>query len=68
MDFGERAHPPDLLAEEGYAYTLNWCHDDQLRRALEHIARARDRGGLWVTTPGAICRHVEALGLPATPG
>jgi peptidoglycan/xylan/chitin deacetylase (PgdA/CDA1 family) len=20
---------PDLLAEEGYAYTLNWCHDDQ---------------------------------------
>jgi peptidoglycan/xylan/chitin deacetylase (PgdA/CDA1 family) len=20
---------PDLLREEGYAYTLNWCHDDQ---------------------------------------
>jgi peptidoglycan/xylan/chitin deacetylase (PgdA/CDA1 family) len=20
---------PDLLAETGYAYTLNWCHDDQ---------------------------------------
>lgn len=20
---------PDLLAEAGYAYTLNWCHDDQ---------------------------------------
>ncbi len=130
----------DLLAEEGYAYTLNWCHDDQpvrvrtrgnrmlwsipypqeindipmivhrqmdadafaqmivdhfdemleqarkqplvmgialhpylvgqphrlrhLRHALEHIARVRDRGDLWLTTPGAICRHVEGLGLP----
>ena len=21
--------PADLLAETGYAYTLNWCHDDQ---------------------------------------
>jgi hypothetical protein len=20
---------PDLLAETGYSYTLNWCHDDQ---------------------------------------
>jgi peptidoglycan/xylan/chitin deacetylase (PgdA/CDA1 family) len=126
---------PDLLAETGYAYTLNWCHDDQpvamgtrtgrrlwsipypqelndipmimarqmdgkdfadmiidqfdemrvqsgqqalvmgialhpyivgqpyrlrhLRRALQHIARARDSGQLWLTTPGAICRHVE---------
>ena len=20
---------PDLLAETGYRYTLNWCHDDQ---------------------------------------
>ena len=20
---------PDLLAEAGYSYTLNWCHDDQ---------------------------------------
>lgn len=131
---------PDLLAEEGYAYTLNWCHDDQpvrmltrsgqslwsipypqeindipmivhrqmdadafarmivdnfdemleqsrqqplvmgialhpylvgqpyrlrhLRRALEHIARVCERGqgdesgGVWITTPGAICRHV----------
>ena len=126
---------PDLLAETGYDYTLNWCHDDQpvamrtrsgrrlwsipypqelndipmimarqmdakdftgmiidqfdemllqsrqqalvmgialhpyivgqpyrlrhLRRALQHIARARDSGQLWLTTPGAICRHVE---------
>jgi peptidoglycan/xylan/chitin deacetylase (PgdA/CDA1 family) len=25
----ESAHTPDLLAETGYGYTLNWCHDDQ---------------------------------------
>ena len=134
---------PDLLAELGYAYTLNWCHDDQptrmqtrsgqplwsipypqevndipmimarqmdgrdfadlitdnfeemraqangqppqppqplvmgialhpyiigqpyrlrhLRRALQAIAKARDAGDIWVTTPGAICRHVAGL-------
>jgi len=128
---------PDLLAECGYDYTLNWCHDDQptpmttrsgrplwaipypqeindipmviarqmdgkdfatmvidnldemrqqavqqplvmgialhpyivgqpyrlrhLRRALEHLARARDAGDVWLTTPGAICRHVQQL-------
>jgi peptidoglycan/xylan/chitin deacetylase (PgdA/CDA1 family) len=127
---------PDLLAETGYAYTLNWCHDDQpvvmrtrngrklwalpypqevndipmiiarqmdgkdfaqliidnfdemlhqsrkqalvmgialhpylvgqpyrlrhLRRALQHIAIARDNGNIWIATPGAICRHAEA--------
>jgi len=124
---------PDLLAETGYRYTLNWCHDDQplpmrtrsgkplwsvpypqelndipmivvrqmdakdfaqmiidnldemleqaraqplvmgialhpyivgqpyrlrhLRRALKTVAEARDRGVVWVTTPGAICEH-----------
>ncbi len=128
---------PDLLAEAGYRYTLNWCHDDQpvrmrtrngqcfwaipypqelndipmivarqmdakdfaqmiidnfdemqgqatkqplvmgialhpylmgqpyrlrhLRRALAHIAKARDAGNIWITTPGAICRHVDSL-------
>jgi peptidoglycan/xylan/chitin deacetylase (PgdA/CDA1 family) len=25
----ESVHTPDLLAETGYGYTLNWCHDDQ---------------------------------------
>ena len=25
----ESLHTPDLLAEAGYGYTLNWCHDDQ---------------------------------------
>jgi hypothetical protein len=32
-----------------------------LRRALQHIAAVRDQGGLWFTTPGAICEHVDAL-------
>ncbi len=132
----ESLHTPDLLAETGYRYTLNWCHDDQplpmrtrsgrplwavpypqelndipmimarqldgkdfaqmiidqldemllqtaaphapalvmgialhpyivgqpyrlrhLRRALQHVAAARDRGQVWMTTPGAICAH-----------
>ena len=128
---------PDLLAETGYRYTLNWCHDDQpvamrtrsgrtlwsvpypqelndipaivarqmdgkdfaqmiidqfdemleqstrqplvmgialhpyivgqpyrlrhLRRALRHIDAAAARGGVWLTTPGAICTHVAGL-------
>ena len=129
---------PDLLAETGYTYTLNWAHDDQpiamqtrsgqtlwsipypqelndipmimgrqldgsafadmiidnfdemlvqsqqqslvmgialhpyivgqpyrlrhLRRALEHIASARDQDTIWMTTPGAICAHAVSLG------
>lgn len=132
---------PDLLAETGYRYTLNWCHDDQpvrmaaregrslwsipypqelndipmivarqmdgkdfaamivdnfdemleqarhqplvmgialhpyligqpyrlrhLRRALEHLAGARDRAEIWWTTPGAICDFVDSA--PMTP-
>ena len=32
---------PDLLAETGYRYTLNWCHDDQ---PVEFTTR---RGKLW---------------------
>jgi peptidoglycan/xylan/chitin deacetylase (PgdA/CDA1 family) len=129
---------PDLLADTGYGYTLNWCHDDQphpmrtrsgqplwsvpypqelndipmimarqmdakdfaqmiidqldemleqtlradapalvmgialhpyivgqpyrlrhLRRALQHVAAARDAGRVWMTTPGAIWRHAR---------
>jgi hypothetical protein len=128
---------PDLLAETGYSYTLNWCHDDQptrmqtrsgqplvaipypqevndipmviarqmdgrdfadlvvdnfeemlqqsvsqplvmgvalhpyivgqpyrlrhLRRALTRLAKARDDGAIWITTPGAICDHAAPL-------
>jgi allantoinase len=127
----------DLIAEAGYRYTLNWCHDDQptridtrggqplwaipypeevndipmilarqmdarsfadlivdnfeemlkhaarqplvmgialhaylmgqpyrlahLRRALAHISRARDEGRIWITTPGSIAHHMDAL-------
>jgi allantoinase len=32
---------PDLLAEAGYRYTLNWCHDDQPTRF------ATRAGNLW---------------------
>jgi hypothetical protein len=32
-----------------------------LRRALVHIASARDRGDIWVTTPGQICAHMQSL-------
>ncbi len=136
----ESRHTPDLLAETGYRYTLNWCHDDQplpmatrsgaplwavpypqelndipmimarqmdakdfaqmiidqfdemllqtaaadspplvmgialhpyivgqpyrlrhLRRALQHVAAARDRGQVWMSTPGAICQHAAQV-------
>ncbi len=32
-----------------------------LRRALQHIAAERDRGGVWFTTPGAICNQMDQL-------
>jgi len=32
-----------------------------LRTALAHLARARDRGDIWFTTPGAIASHVEQI-------
>lgn len=126
---------PDLLAETGYRYTLNWCHDDQplpmhtrsglplwsvpypqelndipmivtrlldmqafaqmivdqldemleqsrsvplvmgialhpyivgqpyrlrhLRRVLQRLAAERDRGTIWMTTPGTIAHSLE---------
>jgi peptidoglycan/xylan/chitin deacetylase (PgdA/CDA1 family) len=38
----ESALTPDLLAETGYTYTLNWCHDDQ-----PVPMRTRGGGSLW---------------------
>ena len=32
-----------------------------LRRALQHVAAARDQGKVWMTTPGAIYRHAAEL-------
>ena len=32
-----------------------------LRRALEHVARARDGAAVWWTTPGRICDHMATL-------
>jgi allantoinase len=37
-----------------------------LRRALQHVARHRDR--IWLTTPGAIADHVRALPEGIVPG
>ena len=37
----ESALTPDLLAETGYRYTLNWCHDDQ------PVKFATRKGTLW---------------------
>ena len=37
----ESALTPDLLAEAGYRYTLNWCHDDQ------PVPMATRAGRLW---------------------
>ena len=38
----ESLHTPDLLAETGYGYTLNWCHDDQPMQM-----RTRSGAPLW---------------------
>jgi allantoinase len=38
----ESAVTPDLLAEAGYRYTLNWCHDDQPVKFA-----TRSGKGLW---------------------
>ena len=32
-----------------------------LRKALEHLVRARDRGDVWFTTPGQICQHMHSV-------
>ena len=31
-----------------------------LRRALRHLAAARDAGRVWAATPGSICEHAAA--------
>jgi allantoinase len=38
----------------------------QLRRALEHVARYRDR--IWLARPGEICAHIEGLPRGIMPG
>jgi hypothetical protein len=54
---------PDLLAEAGYRYTLNWCHDDQpswMRtrngRALLSVPYPQEINDI----PAIIARRVEA--------
>jgi hypothetical protein len=38
----------------------------QLRRALQHILRYRDR--IWLTRPRDICAHIESLPAGMVPG
>ena len=38
----------------------------QFRRVIEHIVAHRDR--VWLTTPGAICEHIEKLPEGTVPG
>lgn len=58
----ESAVTPDLLAEAGYRYTLNWCHDDQPTRM------ATRAGPLWALPypqelndiPAIVARQMDA--------
>jgi allantoinase len=51
-----------------HAYLMGQPHRlHQLRRAFAHIARARDEGRIWMTTPGSIARHMDTLGHKAFP-
>ena len=38
----------------------------QFRRVIEHIMKHRNQ--LWLTTPGAICQHIESLPAGVVPG
>lgn len=59
----ESRFTPDLLAETGYDYTLNWCHDDQ-----PHRMRTRNGGTLWTVpypqelndVPMIVARQMDA--------
>ena len=45
----------------GHPYRLR-----QFRRVIEHITAHRDK--IWLTTPGAICAHIESLPDGVVPG
>ena len=51
---------PDLLAETGYRYTLNWCHDDQPMRD----AHAQRRSAVVGALPAGAERHPDDRGAP----
>ena len=72
MSFGAMAHaldersqlfhtPDGLSRRDRQPY-----HIRQLRRALEHVVRHRDR--IWLTRPGEICAHIECLPTGTVPG
>ncbi len=59
----QSARQPLVMGIALHAYLMGQphrlCH---LRRALEHIARARDECRICITTPGSIASHMDFLG------
>jgi allantoinase len=55
-------HQPLVMGIALHAYLAGQPHRLlHLRRAFEHIARAREQGRIWFTTPGAIAQHMDAV-------
>jgi peptidoglycan/xylan/chitin deacetylase (PgdA/CDA1 family) len=55
-------HQPLVMGIALHAYLAGQPHRlIHLRRAFEHIARAREQGRIWLATPGAIAQHMDAL-------
>lgn len=52
----ESPFTPDLLTEEGYAYTLNWCHDDQPTKMRTRSGRA-----LWSIPYPQECNDIPMI-------
>jgi hypothetical protein len=55
-------HQPLVMGVALHPYIVGQPHRlRHLRRALEAIARQRDAGKIWFTTPGEICRHAASV-------
>lgn len=55
-------HQPLVMGIALHPYIVGQPHRlKHLRRALETIAQARDRGEVWFTTPGKIYRHAAGV-------
>ena len=62
----EQTRSPDILplvtGIELYPYIVGQPYRLRyLRRALQHLAAARDRGGIWMTATGSIYRQVAQM-------
>ena len=62
----QSAREPLVMGIALHPYIVGQPHRlRHLRPVLQRLARAREQGEIWFTTPGAICAHMDAL---ATPG